>query len=81
MEVVDLHARTAKTGDCNERRFADTQHGADRQQSQRDSASRDVFADIARADAEPAGANLFEKLGRHKVHLAKVRLCRVLCYP
>jgi hypothetical protein len=72
LKFLDLNARRAQAGDSNDGRFADLQQRAGRQSQQIQIARRDVFAEIAGADAKTLGVDLVEKFGLHQMDLAEI---------
>lgn len=78
MKGIELLARISKPGQANYSHRPNVQLGVDRQRQKVNAFGRNVLADVARGKIETKGCQFVEQFSVNQMHLAKVRLQRIL---
>lgn len=78
LELIELFTRIAEAGEMEHDLFSDVQLGAFWQSKEINTLRSDVLAELARLDVESLRLQFGEQLTVDEVHLAQVRLRRIL---
>jgi hypothetical protein len=81
LEVLDLAAGIAQSGDLDDGRTPDSQPRAGRKREDIEPPRRDILAEITGLDMESLRREFIEELRVHQVYLPQVRLARIARDP